>query len=185
MPRAETQAAQVRPGDRFGTLLLDSVSGEQVPIPDRSRLVHLQFRRFAGCPVCSLHLREFVRRHDELTGQGIREVAVFHSTREVLQEHHRDIPFALVPDPQHRLYREYGVAASLRSLIHPASWVPALRGMLARGVHLPENATGAFGLPADLLISPDGLVLAAHYGRHADDQWSVAEVLALAPGAVR
>jgi hypothetical protein len=33
------------------------------------------------------------------------------------------------------------------------------------------------GLPADFLLDPDGTVVAAHYGRHADDQWSVDELL--------
>ncbi len=33
------------------------------------------------------------------------------------------------------------------------------------------------GLPADFLIDPDGRVLAAHYGTHANDQWSVDDLL--------
>jgi hypothetical protein len=28
-------------------------------------------RRFAGCPICNLHLREIARRHDELVAAGI------------------------------------------------------------------------------------------------------------------
>jgi hypothetical protein len=35
-------------------------------------------------------------------------------------------------------------------------------------------------LPGDFLIAPDGRVLASKYGKHADDQWSVDEELALA-----
>ena len=41
----------------------------------------------------------------------------------------------------------------------------------------PEG--GPFGLPADLLIGADGKVVASHYGKHAYDQWSVDELLAL------
>ncbi|NVB84948.1 MAG: AhpC/TSA family protein, partial [Kofleriaceae bacterium] len=36
---------------------LVSLDGEPIEVPDPARLVHLQFRRFAGCPVCNLHLR--------------------------------------------------------------------------------------------------------------------------------
>ena len=36
------------------------------------------------------------------------------------------------------------------------------------------------GLPADFLISSDGRVVGAHYGRHANDQWSVPDLLELA-----
>jgi hypothetical protein len=39
---------------------------------------------------------------------------------------------------------------------------------------------GRSGLPADFLIAGDGRVLAGKYGEHADDQWSVDELLALA-----
>lgn len=51
--------------------------GQRVRIPDGYRTVHLQFRRFAGCPVCEFHLRSIVRRHDELMKAELVEVAVF------------------------------------------------------------------------------------------------------------
>ena len=34
--------------------------------------------------------------------------------------------------------------------------------------------------PADFLIAQDGRVVASKYGTHADDQWSVDEVLTIA-----
>ena len=67
--------------------LLPVVVGEPVALPDPDRLVHLQFRRFAGCPVCNLHLRTIVRRHAEITAAGVREVVVFHSSATELREH--------------------------------------------------------------------------------------------------
>jgi hypothetical protein len=36
------------------------------------------------------------------------------------------------------------------------------------------------GLPADFLIDPAGRVVALRYGRHANDQWSVDELVELA-----
>jgi hypothetical protein len=35
-------------------------------------------------------------------------------------------------------------------------------------------------MPADFLVGTDGTVLAAKYGKHGADQWSVDELLALA-----
>jgi hypothetical protein len=63
-----------------------TINGEPAPVPDAGRLVHLQFRRYAGCPVCNLHLRSFAARHDELVVAGIREVVVFHSRAETMRE---------------------------------------------------------------------------------------------------
>ncbi|GIF24131.1 hypothetical protein BJ973_007614 [Actinoplanes tereljensis] len=166
---------------------LTAVDGTTVPIPDPDRLVHLQFRRFAGCPICNLHLREIVRRHDEIAAAGLREVVVFHSPASELAEY--DLPFAVIADPQKLLYAEFGVGASRRALLHPRVYLPLLRAVtrgtiaVLRGrekAPASHQANGRLGLPADFLIAPDGRTVARKYGRHAYDQWPVDELLGLA-----
>jgi hypothetical protein len=44
-------------------------------------------------------------------------------------------------------------------------------------------ANGTFGLPADFLVAPDGKLIAVKHGKHADDQWSVDELLSLVESA--
>ncbi|MFE9565721.1 peroxiredoxin-like family protein [Streptomyces sp. NPDC006487] len=160
-----------------------------VPVPDPERLVHLQFRRFAGCPVCHLHLRSVVRRHAEIEAAGIREVVLFHSSAEELRPHVADFPFAVIADPRQRLYREFGVESSPRSLLDPRAWGPVLWAIARSAAEVgrgrerlpsPRQPNGRLGLPADLLIGRDGRVLAAKYGEHVYDQWSVDELLRLA-----
>ncbi|SDM65729.1 peroxiredoxin-like family protein [Allokutzneria albata] len=162
---------------------LIAVSGERVRVPDPDRLVHLQFRRFAGCPVCNLHLQSVVRRHGEITAAGIREVVFFHSPADELREY--DLPFAVIADPEKRYYREYGVESSRRALLHPRTWGAILRGsaLTVLGRFRPPASKqdgGRLGLPADFLLDRDGSVLASKHGEHAYDQWSVDELLALA-----
>ncbi|WP_369829084.1 peroxiredoxin-like family protein [Mycobacterium sp. 852002-50816_SCH5313054-b] len=157
---------------------LVTVSGEAVPIPDPDRLVHLQLRRFAGCPICNLHLRSIVRRHDEIAGAGVREVVVFHSTDQELLRYAGDLPFAVVGDPTKGLYDEFGVGTSPRSVLHPRAMTSAIRSGMGNVNMHPTG--GHLGLPADFLIGPDGRVLACRHGRHANDQWTVDEVLAYA-----
>ena len=161
-------------------------------IPDADRLVHLQFRRFAGCPVCNLHLHSFNRSHKEIGAAGIREVIVFHSTAEGLRRYINDLPFAVIADPDKRLYVEFGVESSPRALLDPRAWPSILRGIVRSllsiildGQSIPSltPAGGRLGLPADFLIAPDRRVLARKYGKHADDQWSVKEVVTLAGDA--
>ena len=77
---------------------LQTVRGSEISIPDGTRIVHLQLRRFAGCPICNLHVRSIARRHDELVAAGILEVVVFHSTAEEMRAH-SDLPFDVVADP--------------------------------------------------------------------------------------
>jgi hypothetical protein len=161
---------------------LTAVDGAPVPVPDPEHLVHLQFRRFAGCPVCNLHLRSIVSRHDEIEAAGVREVVVFHSTADELRPHIVDLPFAVIPDPQKRLYREFGVESGPRSLLSPRAWGPIVRAIATtlrtrRPTPSLTPAGGRLGLPADFLIASDGAVLASKHGEHVYDQWSVDELL--------
>jgi peroxiredoxin len=183
---------RLAPGADVPARELTPAGGPPVPVPDPARLVHLQFRRFAGCPICNLHLRSFVVRHAEIEAAGIREIVVFHSPDEELREHIAGLPFPVVGDPSKRLYAEFGVESGRRALLDPRVWGPLLRAVITgtwqvlRGrEHLPSSspAGGRLGLPGDFLIAPDGRVLAAKYGEHAYDQWSVDELLALAAEA--
>src|SRR5882757_6675477 len=59
-------------GDVIETRALRTIEATSVSIPDPDgALIHLQFRRYAGCPICSLHLQSFTRRHDEIVSAGI------------------------------------------------------------------------------------------------------------------
>jgi peroxiredoxin len=179
----------IEPGAAVNARGLTAVSGAPVAVPDRDRLIHLQFRRFAGCPVCNLHLRSVVRRHEEIAEAGIREVVIFHSPAEELLDHVADLPFAVIADPTKRLYAEFGVESAPRALLSPRAWGPIARAILRsawailrgweRGPASRPHG-GRLGLPADFLVAPDGRVLAAKYGEHAYDQWSVDELLELA-----
>ncbi|HYZ06494.1 MAG TPA: peroxiredoxin-like family protein [Rubrobacter sp.] len=169
---------------------LVTIHGDPVQIPQPHWHVHLQFRRYAACPVCNLHLRSIARRHEEILAAGIREVVVFHSSAETMLEFQGELPFAAIADPEKKLYAEFGVEemsprVALMAALSPRSWLaagralrraPSLRGAAGKGEeHL--------GLPADFLIGPGGRVLAARYGKYVDDQWSVDELLDLAKNA--
>jgi hypothetical protein len=48
---------KVRPGEVIQLRDLVTVNDHFIAVPDPTRLTHLQFRRFVGCPICSLHLQ--------------------------------------------------------------------------------------------------------------------------------
>ncbi|MEV5705405.1 peroxiredoxin-like family protein [Actinoallomurus sp. NPDC052274] len=183
---------RLHPGDVIRDRELTPVTGPAIRLPQPGHLVHVQFRRFAGCPVCNLHLRSIVRRHAEIEAAGIREVVLFHSPADELREYTPDLPFAVIADPDKRLYVEFGVESAKRALLNPRVWGTIGRAVLrnawgiVRGRERAPAATphgGRFGLPADFLIAADGTILACKYGDHAYDQWSVDELLALASQA--
>lgn len=156
---------------------LESLSHGPVRIPS-SKLVHLQFRRFAGCPICNLHLREYSKGLEPLKAAGIESVAFFHSTVEEMLPYQGSLPFPIVADPQKVYYRRFGVEASLVGMLHPKVAASFLQGAFTTKSNMLAGSGGHLGLPADFLIAPDGTVRAVHYGAHADDHWSVDQVLA-------
>ena len=183
------RAGRIAPGDTIAARELTTIRSERILMPAPGVLTHLQFRRYAGCPICNLHLQSLARRHDQIVGAGICEIVVFHSAAADMLPHQGQLPFAAVADPGRKLYREFGVTASPRAVLHPKAWTSPLnprvypmilRGIRSGGSPAPRHGDTALGLPADFLIEPDGRVREARYGRHASDHWSVDELIRLA-----
>ena len=215
---------KISAGSAFPSLQLSGLDGATIAIPDAGETVHLQLRRFAGCPVCNLHLRSFVRRADDiqpsgdvgadlghrgpaaraggvlgsqryldlrqvarqLTTAGVREGIVFHSTPESLRVYEPELPFTIVADPTKQIYRALGVESTARAVLDPRLlirlpkiFLSAIRGIVSPPHRIPPMLPtgGQLGVPADFLIASDGHVVAAKYGQHAYDQWTVDELL--------
>jgi peroxiredoxin len=188
MPNRPT-SPKIRPGEMIAPRQLVTIHGKTVSLPDDQQLIHLHFRRFAGCPVCNLHLHSVIQRHADIQAAGIREVVFFHSNADELLRHAADLPFAVIADPDKRLYAEFGVEASPRALLDWQVWLPIIRGVARTLVRVIRKQArtpdanphgGRLGLPADFLSNNEGRVLACKYGAHAYDQWPVAELLSLA-----
>jgi peroxiredoxin len=172
---------KIKTGDTFPTLALQNIHDGPVALPDpKSKWIHLQFRRFAGCPICNLHLQEFIARDAEIKAAGIHEVVLFHSPKASLLPYQGSFPFDVVGDPEKALYKQFGVESSLLALLNPLAWPAILKGNLAKKKPKGSPEGGPLGLPADFLVAADGKVVASHYGSHAYDQWSVDELLQLA-----
>jgi peroxiredoxin len=178
------EISPMRKGDIVKPRKLTTIRGKQIDLPDPAYLVHLQFRRYAGCPVCNLHLRTIAKRNDDILAAGIKEVVVFHSKAETMLEFQNQLPFAAIPDPEKRLYAEFGADRKMSRVaaLNPRSWFIAINA-LARAPTL-HGASGkgeeTMGLPADFLIDSNGEILAVNYGKRVDDHWSVDKLLSLA-----
>jgi peroxiredoxin len=173
---------KLKAGENFPPLHVRNVHGTNVSVPNADALVHLQFRRFAGCPVCNLHLRTFIQRHKEVIEGGVREIVVFHSSNGELLPYQGQFPFDVIGDPERKLYRQYGVETAISAILNPGTWPALLKGSLAKNkpkIPMIPNG-GILGLPAEFLVDSQGIIKAAHYGRHAGDSWSVDEMLQLA-----
>jgi hypothetical protein len=118
-------------------------------------------------------------RLDDITASGIREVVFFHSSADALREHQTELPFDVIPDPERRIYADFGVEKSWRSILTPKVLASVGTGFVQqRGKGTLGTLTEShLGMPADFIIDTDGTVLAVKYGEHGADQWSVDELL--------
>ncbi|MGJ7504838.1 AhpC/TSA family protein [Variovorax sp. ZT5P49] len=169
------------PGSVAPPLRLQTIHGKAIATQGfETQYLHLQFRRFAGCPVCNFHLMVMARRQPEIAAAGIRQVVFFHSSREEMLKYQSQLPFDCVADLKKDFYRAYGVETSWRALLNPRVFWSGMRWVLATGRFYRKAENGILGLPADFLIDARGRVVAAHYGEHADDHWEVDDLLRLA-----
>jgi len=174
---------KVQVGQTIPSFTVQTVQGRPLTVPESSpKFTHLQFRRFAGCPICNLHLHTFFKSYDRIEAAGIREVIFFHSSVAEMKKYQKDIAFAAVADPSKTFYAQFGVGRSIGASLHPRALWAAIKGMLLGKMGL-KMENGPLGLPADILIDQKGMVVAAKYGTHAYDQWEVSELLSIAKGA--
>ncbi|MBM4253125.1 MAG: redoxin domain-containing protein [Deltaproteobacteria bacterium] len=164
-----------------------TIQGDSITVPYKDTpLLHIQFRRYAGCPICNLHMRSVMKRYDEIKASGISELVFFHSSAAEMMPHLANLPFGCVADPVKTHYKSFGVETSLCGELNPKNIVAVLKGLQIIDPRLllkkPEN--GRRGMPADFLINRDGLILDLKYGNFADDQWSVDELVAKAKAVI-
>ena len=180
---------QLREGDFVPALQLTDIHGQSVSVPSRSsRYVHLEFRRYAGCPVCNLHLRTMARSAKLFADAGILSVVVVASDDKPVLDQMGALPFHVVADPARKIYDQFGVTTSPAALLAPAALGSAMKAMVtgASNMFVGVEGDNLFLLPAEFLIGPSGKIVACKYARHAADHWNPHELLALAgPGSDR
>ena len=65
------RTSRIQAGSVVAARELATIQSKRVRIPDQRGLVHLQFRRFAGCPVCNLHLHSMVQRNEDILAAAV------------------------------------------------------------------------------------------------------------------
>jgi thioredoxin-dependent peroxiredoxin len=163
---------------------VQGLRGEELSLERlRGSPVLLKFYRFATCPVCNLHMRGFIRRYAELGATGLRTLVFFHSPRARLEKTIETmLPFPVVPDPEKKVFRAYGVTHSLRGMFAPRVMQDYARALAAGfSPGMLSHDGGITGHPADFLLDGDGVIRLAHYGAHYADSLDTDAVLAALP----
>ena len=175
---------RLKPGDRAFPFSAETTDGNTISLGQfAGKPLLLMFYRYASCPMCNLRLRDFAQNYSRLHERGLEVVAFFHSPAGNIRANagKQHYPFHLVADPRFNVYRSYGIETSwlrfFTSMLLPGfyvDWIRALRYGIWGGVDWQMGK-----MPADFVISPEGTILKAHYGRDIGDHLSIAEVEAV------
>lgn len=155
--------------------------GERVSLAAlRGQTVLLEFLRYVGCPVCSLRLQELNDLDARLVAKGVKLAVVIQSDPALIARYaaKRPIRYALIADPEERLYRLYRVPrGSVGGIVNPAVVKAAARATFKGHAH-GKFEGNELQTPADFVVGPDGRLLYARYGRHVADNPPFEELLA-------
>ena len=110
---------------------------------------------------------------------GLTTVVFYHSPADKLAEaQDYATPFDLVPDPEKRIFRAYGVERGLRGLVSPTVMREYMKALMAGySPGLLTSDGGITGNPADFIIDASGRVVFAHYGKHYADSLEARDVV--------
>lgn len=131
----------------------------------------LSFFRGAACPFCSLRVRELILNHEALVIQNIQVLAVFHSSKEEILEYSgkQNAPFPILPDPEFKLYKSYGIQSSILGKFKTMGNLPKVWSALNSGFFNLKSIGDPNTLPADFLIGEDQKIKLAYYGQDFGD----------------
>ena len=128
-------------------------------------------------------MRQFAEAHEEFVAADVGIVRIFHSPLPALQMYAISgvaEKFAILADPERAVYREYGVGNSLLGVLNPKGFrryfEAARAGMRPKLSDMIRD--GVFGIVADFVIDPDGVVAGVRYGTSFSDATSPERALA-------
>jgi peroxiredoxin len=174
---------RLKPGTQAPLFVGESLTGRTVSLEEyRGRRVLLKFYRFASCPICTLHLRGFIRRAAEVRAAGLVPLVLFHSPGfKTAEAYEPGLPFEILADPDKIAFDAYGVESSWRGMFSWAVMRDYVKAM-ARGIFSKPfgHEGGIQGHPADFIVDERGTITFARYGRNYADTLTVDGVLELA-----
>ncbi|VAX00161.1 hypothetical protein MNBD_GAMMA22-1162 [hydrothermal vent metagenome] len=172
-------------GDKAPDFEMTDFKNEKQVLLGHGKPILLTFFRHAGCPMCNLRMRELILVNDKMANYNLKILTIFESPTKSIK---RDVgrqnpPFSIIPDPERKLYKLFGVTIS---------WVGFVKIFAVRPKHvfeaifkngfIPKFGEATPMMPADFLIDNDGIIRVAYYGRDIGDHLSFDDLYAALDG---
>lgn len=172
-------------GSKVPELKATTLSGKPFDIHSINRPTMLQFHRYVGCPVCHMHVHDYIKAANEWKRYGVDVVVIYYSTAEEIEKIGKfkpgdELPIEFISDPEMKFYKRFNVEFSLLGTISLSAWKDgALALMKGHSFRRAFQSKGLGGLPSDFIVMPDGTIRNMHRGKKINDSLPVKEFLKL------
>lgn len=89
----------------------EDVKGEKITLQADKKYI-LAFHRYMGCIWCQADIMRLLKMKDELKSKGIETIIFVNSQKHSVEDylkHFPNFPFIIIPDPDKKIYKLYGV----------------------------------------------------------------------------
>jgi thioredoxin-dependent peroxiredoxin len=167
---------KLKEGQSAPSFTVIDIRGDTISLNElKGQKILLAFFRYANCPACNSRMHELIEHHDEIRKAGYSILAVFESGNNTLKEYAKDskIPFPVIGDPDLVLYKKYELERSYLKMIGSV-FNRDTRNKLKKGKEQYKGKRyrkdgSRSRLPADFVISANGTIQLAYYGKTISD----------------
>ncbi len=168
---------RLKEGNKAKLFSVTDFEGNNINLEDyKEKKLLLSFFRYASCALCNLRISQLIQEYDALKEKGLFIIAFFQSSMESMEQYvgKQEVPFPLIPDPERKIYKLFGVEKS---------WIKFIKGGLTKTLNKAHKKGFKTGkregqvnlVPADFLI--ENLVIKrAYYGNSIADHLPLKEI---------
>ena len=171
---------RIQTGQAAPDFEVKDIFGNQISLGHfKDKKLLLSFYRYASCPLCNLRVHRLIEQYPDFKSKGLHLLAFFQSPDKSIRKYvgRQGAPFPIIADPDHDVYRAYGVETSWPGFIKGSFRLMTLTTAARRG-YFPGKMEGKKSLvPADFLIGPDLMVEKAYYGNDIADHMPIQEIM--------
>ena len=172
-------------GDRVPIDSVTTIDNQVISLINGKGLVHLQLKRFSGCPLCNVHMRFIANHLEDFEKVGLKEILVLHSDPSIIQENQGTAEWSkgltFVGDPKKEIYAKFGVGevSGKSAFLSPRILKIVAEGKkYVKGFKRAGDESGKLTKPAEMIIDTScGKIIAIKYGENVYDQWTIEEIL--------
>jgi peroxiredoxin len=169
-------------GEKVPSFDIKDVNGQKVEIEEGKKYI-ISFHRYMGCVWCQMDIIKLLKEKDKLKEKGVEVIIFIQSPEEVVKEYLKDFPdfpFRLVPDPEKKVYKIFGVeSGSFLDLVSPTALLRTLKDspLLSKYRFVKGGVKGDRYLRPAFFVVDNGIVIWAYKSKNVADSPDISEML--------